>query len=112
MHVLRRLSRISATMVLAVSFCQAQRPLTFEVASIHPAGPDPPQFPFPAAGKINGGPGTADPTRITYTWVPMRLLLVDAFGVPPDQISASDWIFDQYFRFNISANVPEGATKE
>jgi uncharacterized protein (TIGR03435 family) len=42
----------------------------------------------------------------------MRLLLGDAFSVPLDQISASDWIMDQDFRFNISANIPAGATKE
>jgi hypothetical protein len=56
MRVLGRLSRISATMVMAVCLCPAQTEsaLTFEVASIHPAGPDPPQFPFPAAGKITG----------------------------------------------------------
>jgi len=35
-----------------------------------------------------------------------------AFEVPLDQISGSDWVMGQDARFDIVANVPEGATKD
>jgi uncharacterized protein (TIGR03435 family) len=91
---------------------QAQAPLTFEVASVRVADPKPPRTPMPAAGDIQGGPGTADPTRISYTWVQVRRLLMAAFALPLDQISGSDWVMGQDARFDIVANVPAGATKE
>lgn len=67
---------------------------------------------MPAAGEITGGPGSDDPTRIAYTWVLTRRLLMTAFGVPLDQISGSDWVMGQDGRFDIVATVPAGATKE
>jgi uncharacterized protein (TIGR03435 family) len=91
---------------------QAPAPPTFEVASVRVADQKPPRSPMPAAGDMKGGPGTDDPTRINYTWVPARRLLMTAFGVPQDQISGSDWVMGQDARFDIVANVPEGATKD
>lgn len=91
---------------------QAQEPLRFEVASVHVADAKPPQSPLLVTGQIIGGPGTAEPTRITYRWVLMRRLLMEAFGVPLDQISGSDWVMGQDARFDIVANVPEGTTKD
>ncbi len=98
---------------LAVAtFGRAQPPpLSFEVASIRVAAQKPPRSPMPAAGEITGGPGTADPARLTYTWVLARRLLMEAFGLPLDQISGSDWVMGQDARFDIVANVPAGATK-
>jgi len=84
----------------------------FDVASVRPAGSTPPYTPSPLAGDITGGPGTGDPTRMTFTWVPMRVLLMRAFALPLDQISGSDWVMGQDARFGISAIVPAGATKE
>jgi len=49
---------------------------------------------------------------MTFTWVPMRVLLMRAFALPLDQISGSDWVMGQDARFDISAIVPSGATKE
>jgi hypothetical protein len=46
---------------------QAQSPLTFEVASVRVASREPPSRPFPAGGQITGGPGSNDPTRLTYS---------------------------------------------
>ncbi len=37
---------------------------------------------------------------------------MEAFGVPLDQISGSDWVMGQDARFDIVANVPEGTTKD
>jgi uncharacterized protein (TIGR03435 family) len=91
---------------------QTPAPLGFEVASIRAANSTPPYRPIPAAGVITGGPETADPTRMTFTWVLVRRLLMTAFALPLDQISGSDWVMGQDARFDISANVPAGATKE
>ena len=103
-----------ALAVMPGALCQAQTPapLRFEVASVHPAGAKPPYTPIPAAGEIKGGPGTGDPTRMTFTWVLVRRLLMNAFALPLDQISGSDWVMGQDARFDISAIVPAGATKE
>lgn len=98
------------------AFCWAQgqprSPLNFEVASVRVADAKPPRNPMPAAGEIIGGPGTTEPTRITYRWVLVRRLLLEIFEVPLDQLSGSDWVMGQDARFDIVANVPEGATKE
>lgn len=98
------------------AFCwaqdQPQSPLNFEVASVRVADAKPPQNPMPAAGVVGGGPGTAEPTRITYTWVLARRLLTEAFDVPLDQLSGPDWVMGQDARFDIVANVPENATKD
>jgi len=91
---------------------QAPAPLSFDVASIRAAGPTPPHTPIAAAGEIKGGPGTDDPTRMTFTWVQVRRLLMTAFAVPIDQLSGSDWVMGQDARFDIAAVVPAGATKE
>lgn len=96
----------------ALCQAQAQQPLRFEVASVHVADAKPPRSPMPAAGEIVGGPGTSEPTRITYRWILMRRLLMEAFGVPLDQISGADWVMGQDARFDIVANIPEGTKKE
>jgi uncharacterized protein (TIGR03435 family) len=106
---------LSALTSLALAgLCQAQAPapLRFEVASVHTADSKPPYTPIAAAGEIKGGPGTDDPTRMTFTWVLARRLFMDAFALPLDQISGSDWVMSNDARFDISAIVPAGATKE
>jgi uncharacterized protein (TIGR03435 family) len=91
---------------------QPAAPRTFEVASVRAAGEKPPHTPIAAAGEITGGPGTADPTRMTFTWALMRRLLMSAFNLPIDQISGPDYVMGQDLRFDIVATLPEGATKE
>jgi uncharacterized protein (TIGR03435 family) len=105
---------IALAAVMVVRLCQAQTPtpLSFEVASVRPASSKPPYTPIGAGGDVKGGPGTGDPTRITYTWVLVRRLLMNAFALPLDQISGSDWVMGQDARFDISAIVPAGVTKE
>jgi uncharacterized protein (TIGR03435 family) len=85
---------------------------SFEVASVRPASSNPPYTPIAAAGDIKGGPGTGDPTRMTFTWVLARVLLMNAFELPLDQISGSDWVMGNDARFDISALVPAGTTKK
>lgn len=60
--------------------------------------------------RIQGGPGTRDPGRITYSGIPLMLLLTIAYDVKNFQINGPAWLDSE--RFDISAKVPEGATKE
>jgi uncharacterized protein (TIGR03435 family) len=110
--VMKKLPLAAAVVICNLIQAQAPAPLAFEVASIRVANREPPSRPFPAGGDIKGGPGTEDPTRISYTWVLVRRLLMTAFGLPLDQISGSDWVMGQDARFDIVANVPGGATKD
>ena len=66
-----------------------------------------------------GGPGTADPGRMTFQGISMEALLLTAFAVQSDQISAPDsieeWLVKNIFlgtKYDIVATVPAGATKE
>jgi uncharacterized protein (TIGR03435 family) len=90
------------------AFGQAAETLTFEVASVKLAAPP------PADGKIfvgsRGGPGTPDPGQITWTNATLKTLLTIAYGVKPYQVNCPAWLDTE--RYDIIANVPEGATKE
>jgi uncharacterized protein (TIGR03435 family) len=60
--------------------------------------------------RIQGGPGTRDPGRITYTNIPLTFLLAIAYDVKNFQLKAPSWMDSEHY--DISAKVPEGATKE
>jgi len=60
--------------------------------------------------RSDGGPGTNDPGLFTCENVALSGLFRQAFDLPDYQISGPDWM--QSARFNISAKVAEGATKE
>jgi len=102
---------LRASLILAFSAlpCLAQTPAApaFEVASVKAAPP-------PAAGPVfpsaRGGPGTTDPTQITYTNVLMRTLLLNAYGVKPYQLAGPEWI--QSERYHVAAKLPPGSSKE
>lgn len=88
---------------------QAQADQRFEVASIRraeiPANPNGvPVFP------TTGGVGTSSPLRITYRGTWLFSLIAEAFGVRADQITGPEWVNKD--RWDIVANIPEGATKE
>lgn len=108
----------ASSLILACSPALAQTTagnLKFEVASVRPSGSFP-RNTAPPLGTISGGPGTSDPGRITYSRVPMRLILAPAFGLQSDQIKGPDWVLDDNSysaqRYDIVAKVPPGATKE
>jgi len=67
-------------------------------------------------GRISGGPGTSDPERITYAYVPFQQLVMAAYGVQRYQIRGPDWVTPSDLRgaarFDISVKVPPGSTKE
>ena len=89
-----------AIMVMACVDAQTQ----FEVASVKPAPP----------GEVNqtwsGGPGTKDPGLFTCQNVDLADLVVMAYDLPWYRFSGLDWM--RSTRFNISAKIPEGTTKE
>lgn len=83
--------------------------LTFEVASVKVS---PPVLPNDRVffGPPRGGPGTPDPTRITWSYATLKNLLITAYDVRPYQIAGPEWLGTE--RYDITAKVPAGATKE
>ena len=79
----------------------------FEVASVQPSPP-------PKGNGITvgcgGGPGTTDPGIVNCKNVTLALLLPMAYRMSLDQIAAPSWIDGQ--RFDITARVPAGTTRE
>jgi uncharacterized protein (TIGR03435 family) len=120
--------------VLSAARGEAPPKLEFDVASVRtrvverPSGTVPlHQCPTPAEclaemksrAPAYGGPGTADPGRMTFQGVSMEALLLTAFAVQSEQISAPDsiqeWLVKNSFigtKYDIVATVPPGATKE
>jgi uncharacterized protein (TIGR03435 family) len=91
-----------------VAFAQnTQKSLEFEVASVKLAAPQTGGGVFVG---VRGGPGTKDPTRITYVNESFRNLLTEAYDVRAYQVSGPDWIDTQ--RYDITARVAEGVTKD
>ena len=97
---------------LACASANAADGPTFEAASIKPAAPpltfggDRVMFRF---GR-RGGPGTADPGRITWNNASLMDILIEAWDVKRFQVIGPDWLGTE--RFDIVAKVPAGATKE
>lgn len=91
--------------VCCAAFGQAQP--TFEVASVQPVDPG---SGAPGTNVMHGGPGTADPERITFTSVTMQRLLMTAYRVGAEQISGPGWLDSA--RYAIVAKVPVGATRD
>ncbi|SPE39036.1 conserved hypothetical protein [Candidatus Sulfopaludibacter sp. SbA3] len=53
---------------------------------------------------FNGGPGSKDPGRITYTGVSLKMLLVRAYKIRPFQLVGPGWL--ESARFDLTAKVP------
>ena len=92
---------------------------TFEVASVkvaaQPAGRGGPGGPGgPGGGRGGrgpaGGPGTNDPTRITFRSATLKTLLVYAYGVKPYQISGPGFLDSE--RYDIEGRIAPGASQE
>ena len=107
---MRRILWIAATIFFLSLPAVGQTPdhLTFEVASVKRTPP-----PEPGArvfyGPPRGGPGTADPAQITWTNAALRNILMTAYDVQTNQVTAPDWLGTE--RYDIIAKVPAGATK-
>jgi uncharacterized protein (TIGR03435 family) len=114
-----------AILIAAISFAgwgcvqtaRAQTPdgqPSFEVATVKPTPP-------PAAikgseGRVvmmmgsRGGPGTNDPGRYTCSNCNLQMLMIQAYGVESYQLTIPSSMENE--RFEISAKVPEGTTKD
>jgi len=90
---------------------KAQSPSSakFEVASIRRSAMTSNSSGPVAAPVVDGGPGTSNPTRITYRGMWLPALISMAFEINADQVSGPSWMRDE--RYDITANVPEGATR-
>ena len=80
----------------------------FEVASVrlHAIG-------VPGSYPPTGGVGTDDPERIVYNGFTLGALLLDAFGVNHSyRILGPDWLNGDQDRYDVTAIIPAGATKE
>jgi uncharacterized protein (TIGR03435 family) len=102
---------IGALAVLAagVATSQAETKEEFEVAAIRPFAPGP-NGSFPIG--VKGGPGTDDPTRMTFTNYSLTNMIVLAYSLKYYQLTAPDWMNEKEARYNIEARVRPGATKE
>ncbi|SPE37569.1 conserved exported hypothetical protein [Candidatus Sulfopaludibacter sp. SbA3] len=89
----------------------------FEVASLKPSPP-------PASGgrltivipRYDGGPGTSDPTRISFHNATVRELITRAYEVRPEQLSGPAWLnaasmFSADGKFDLEAKLAPGTTK-
>lgn len=88
----------------------ADDPAAFEVASVklsvRPEGRN-----AISPVRMDGGPGTQDPTRIDYQNVSLSNLVTQAYGLNHWQLSGGpDWMYMPLY--DITARVPAGATKE
>jgi uncharacterized protein (TIGR03435 family) len=89
-------------------FAQTASPSpAFEAVAIRPAAPS-------ADGRImvgiQGGPGTPNPGQMNFWNISIGDLVQNAYNVKNFQISGPDWLWSE--RFDITAKVPSGATKE
>jgi uncharacterized protein (TIGR03435 family) len=96
--------------VCRLTFGQAaDSKLTFEVASLKPASP-----PVPGAGGgMRGGPGTADPGRVTFPRATLADLVTIAYDVWSDQITGPDWITNRGEDvYTVTATMPPTTTMD
>jgi len=83
--------------------------VTFEAASVKPAGP----LVSGSTGGMRGGPGTGDPGRITFPRASLSDLLAQAYDVWLDQISGPEWLNDRSaYAYRIDATLPPNTTSE
>ncbi len=94
-------------MTIAWMLCALALGQSFEVASVKPAGP------IVMGQKFkSGGPGTAEPGRVTFTHVPLSFLLSEAHDVWQDQVVGPAWISERPHNFTIVATMPPSTTVE
>jgi uncharacterized protein (TIGR03435 family) len=107
-----------------VSHGQAPEKLEFEVASVRASAPQS-GAERPVNGDSSGGPGTSDPTRLTFRRVPLGIILMTAFDVPANRLKAPEWtanveipitknvgmITPTAARYDITATMLPGTTK-
>lgn len=93
--------------ICSVLYSQSSPPLAFEVASVKSADASQ-DARLPSL--MRGGPGTSDPERIVFSNVSLFSVLQRAYNVKSYQIAGPAWLPSA--RYDITAKVPPGATKE
>jgi uncharacterized protein (TIGR03435 family) len=81
--------------------------LSFEAASVKPSAP---QADGMVMRRMSGGPGTTDPGTVTYTNVPLKMMVVRAYNLKEYQVEGPDWIDGN--GYDVTAKLPPGATRE
>ena len=94
-------------LVLAVAGSALAADPVFEVASIKPSGPMNPQAMM--QGKMRVGM-KIDAARVDIGFLSLADLIRTAYEVKAHQVTGPDFLKSE--RFDISAKMPEGATKE
>src|ERR1700685_2519425 len=99
--------RMSVTLLLAgLAVAETSARPEFEVASVKRLAADTAFIPS------RGGPGTSDPSRITWN-IGLGALLVRAYGIREDQLIAPEWVTNgNEYGYTIAATVPAGTSKE
>lgn len=98
---------LAVMLACAAAAQTGDHPTEFEVASVKPSAPQEMNRSFV---RMGGGPGTNDPGQITYTNVPLRSLLANAYGVKGYQITGPGFLDTE--RFDVLAKVPKGTSKD
>jgi uncharacterized protein (TIGR03435 family) len=94
----------AALLLVGTGFAQPLPP-GFDAASVKPMNVDSGQ-----AFRMSGGPGTSDPSRISFIDISLQKLLQTAYEVLPDQISGPAWLTSN--RYAVIASLPPDTTKE
>src|SRR4051794_30870389 len=86
----------------------AQDVTAFEAASVKPAAPRTTGLAMLSEKK--GGPGTPSPGQVNFTNMPLRDLVLEAYGIKAFQLQAPRWLEEQ--RYDVSAKLAPGTTRE
>ena len=98
------MTRLIGSLCFTALLAQAQ---TFDVASVKAAEP---MTNGMMRIVVGGGPGTPDPGRLNYQNVSLKMIVTNAFNVKEYQVSGPAFLDSE--RFDVTAKIPQGATKE
>jgi uncharacterized protein (TIGR03435 family) len=107
-----RLASFSVGLILVAGSLRAQAPAAgpvFDVASIRPSVPITPEM--VQAGKIHVGM-KIDGARVDIGNFTLLQLIIRAYDVKSYQVQGLPWMIPTAQRYDIVANLPDGATKE
>lgn len=94
---------VTILLLIGPAIAPAQPPeASFEVATVKL---------LTAAGHpdFKGGPGTQDPTRVSWTNYPLKALIIDAFAINGERLNAPNWI--DTVKCDVQAVVPAGTKR-
>jgi uncharacterized protein (TIGR03435 family) len=97
MLIALRLACAHSALLYGIAFGQS-----FEAASIKPAAQR-------GSVRMQGGPGTSDPSRIRYSDMNLRYLVMAAYRIGSFQLSGPAWLDGK--TFDVDATLPPGTTR-